>query len=127
MICPVEIARDLSAFRAVRVREHGNHVLLPEGRDGAGDESTGSDFAGHGEADHVVASSGDHRHQRSAHAALARALRDLEPISRVRKQDAETRQPCTSSDAYARNPGAVSGENNTSPISPQNPRYRPPI
>src|SRR5438132_2639211 len=46
MICPVEIARDLSAFLAVRVGEHGRHVLLPEGRDGAGDESTGSDFAG---------------------------------------------------------------------------------
>src|SRR5438445_4735885 len=44
MICPVVIARDLSAFLAVRVREHGRHVLLPEGRDGAGDESTGSDL-----------------------------------------------------------------------------------
>src|SRR5260370_40900508 len=44
MICPVEIARDLCAFRAARVREHAKHVLLPEGRSGAGDESTGSDF-----------------------------------------------------------------------------------
>ena len=53
--CPVEIAGDVSAFREVRVGDHGKHVLLPEGRDGAGDESTGSDFAGHGEKDHVVA------------------------------------------------------------------------
>ena len=42
MICPVEIARDLSAFRAARVGEHAEHVLLHAGRDGAGDESTGS-------------------------------------------------------------------------------------
>ena len=74
MMCPVEIARDLSAFQAVRVGEDGRHVLLPEGGDGAGDESAGSDFAGHGEEDHVVASSADHRHQRPAHAALARRL-----------------------------------------------------
>src|SRR6266446_6060366 len=46
MICEAEIASDLSAFRAARVREHAEHVLLHEGRDGAGDESTGSDFAG---------------------------------------------------------------------------------
>jgi transposase len=51
MICPVEIARDLSAFQAARVRDHAKHDLLPEGRSGAGDESTGSDFAGHGEED----------------------------------------------------------------------------
>ena len=30
----------MSAFRAVRVGEHGRYVLLPGGRDGAGDEST---------------------------------------------------------------------------------------
>jgi len=35
MICPDERARDMSAFRAVRVGEDGRHVLLPEGRDGA--------------------------------------------------------------------------------------------
>src|ERR1017187_7852352 len=64
MICPIEIAGDLSAFQAVRVGEHGWHVLLLEGRDGAGDESTGSHLASHGEEDHVVASSGDHRHMR---------------------------------------------------------------
>ena len=40
MICPVEIARDLSAFQAVRVGKHGWHVLFLEGRDGAGDGST---------------------------------------------------------------------------------------
>ena len=60
MICPVEIARDMSAFQAVRVRDHAKHGFLHEGRDGAGHESTGSDFAGDGETDHVVAGSGDH-------------------------------------------------------------------
>src|SRR5207245_1128952 len=45
MICAAVIARDLSAFLAVRVRVHGRHVLLPEGREGAGDERTVSDFA----------------------------------------------------------------------------------
>src|SRR5260370_25933829 len=44
MICPVEIARDLCAFRAARVRENAKHVLVHEGSSGAGDESPGSDF-----------------------------------------------------------------------------------
>src|SRR6266853_3562362 len=74
MICPVEIARDLSAFRAVRVRDHAKHGFLLEGRDGAGDESTGSDLTGDGKTDYLVAGGGDHRHQRPAHASLAGAL-----------------------------------------------------
>jgi hypothetical protein len=64
----------MSVFRAMRVGDHGRHDYLLEGRDGAGDESTGSHFAGHGEEDHVVVRSGDHRHQRPADAALARAI-----------------------------------------------------
>src|ERR1035437_1434766 len=55
MICPVEIASDVAAGQAARVGEHGGHVLLHAGREGADDEGTGSDFAGHGEEDHVVA------------------------------------------------------------------------
>ena len=55
MICPVEIARDVSALQAARVGDHGKHGFLLEGRGGAGDESTGSDFAGHGEEDYMVA------------------------------------------------------------------------
>ena len=34
---------------------------LPEGRDGAGDESTGSDIAGDGEEDYLVSGGGDYR------------------------------------------------------------------
>ncbi|PYX73178.1 MAG: hypothetical protein DMG72_13470 [Acidobacteria bacterium] len=34
------------------------HVLSLEGRHGAGDESSGSDFAGDGEVHHLVASGG---------------------------------------------------------------------
>ena len=75
MICPVEIARDLSAFRAARVGDHAKHGFLLEGRDGAGDESTGSNFAGYGEEDQLVASGGDHRHQRPADATLAELRR----------------------------------------------------
>ena len=51
--------------------------LLPEGRGGAGDESTGSDLASDGEEDHLVAGGGDHRHQRPTDAALAGALRGV--------------------------------------------------
>jgi len=54
MMRPVEIARDMSAFQAVRVRDHAKHGFLPEGRDGAGHESTGSNLAGDGETDHKV-------------------------------------------------------------------------
>src|SRR5215469_8254807 len=71
MICPVEIARDVSALRAVRVGDHGKHGFLFEDRDGAGNERTGSDFTGDGEEDYLVASGRDHRDQRPAHAALA--------------------------------------------------------
>src|ERR1700687_3503627 len=75
MICPVEIAHDMSALRAVRIGDHAEHGDLSEGRDGAGNESTGRDVAGDGEEDHVVAGGGDSGHQRPAHAAVAGALR----------------------------------------------------
>ena len=62
-------------MRAARVGDHAKHGSLPEGRDGAGDESTRSDFAGDGEEDHVGASGGDYRAVRTASiAALAAAL-----------------------------------------------------
>src|SRR6202162_5630678 len=75
MICPVEIAHDMSALRAVRIGDHAEHEDLAEGRDGAGNESTGRDVAGDGEEDHVVAGGGDSGHQRPAHAAGAGAAR----------------------------------------------------
>src|SRR5271157_4919 len=75
MICPVEIAREMSAFRAVRIGDHAEHGSLSEGRDGAGDESTGRDVAGDGEEDHLVAGGGDTGHQRAAHATMAGTLR----------------------------------------------------
>src|SRR5437588_6042722 len=75
MICPVEIAHEMSALRAVRIGDHAEHGSSSEGRDGAGDESTGRDIAGDGEEDYLVAGGGDSGHQRSAHAAVAGALR----------------------------------------------------
>jgi hypothetical protein len=39
------------------VAEHGPYVVLLEDRDGAGNESTGSHFAGEGEKDHGMAGS----------------------------------------------------------------------
>ena len=77
MICPVDIASEMSALRAARVGDHGEHGLLLEGRGGAGDEGTGSDFAGHGEEDHVVAGGRDPRISDRHHAALAGALRGV--------------------------------------------------
>src|SRR5262252_9366452 len=74
MICPVEIAHEMSALRAARMREHVKHGLLPKGRDGAGDESTGRDVAGDGQEDYLVAGSGDTGHQQPAYAAVAEAL-----------------------------------------------------
>ena len=75
MICPVDLASDLSAWRAAGVGDYGRYGLLLTGRDGAGDEGTGSNFAGDGEEDHLVASSRDHRHHGPIDAALAGALR----------------------------------------------------
>src|SRR5215469_7344024 len=57
------------------MREHVKHGLLPEGRDGAGDESTGRDVAGDGQEDYLVVGRGDTGHQRLAYAAVAGALR----------------------------------------------------
>jgi hypothetical protein len=39
------------------VAEHGPYVVLLEDRDGAGNESTGSHFAGGGEKDHAMVGS----------------------------------------------------------------------
>jgi len=75
MICPVEIAQEMSALRAVRMREHAKHGLLPEGRDGAGDERTGRNVAGDGQEDYLVARSGDTGHKRPKYAAVAGTLR----------------------------------------------------
>ena len=63
MICPDELAHELSALQAARVGDHAKHGKLLEGCDGAGDESTGRDIAGNGEEDNLVSGSGDHRHQ----------------------------------------------------------------
>jgi hypothetical protein len=55
MICPVSIASDMSALQAARVGDHGRHGVLHAGRSGAGNEGTGSNFAGDGKEDNVPA------------------------------------------------------------------------
>jgi len=74
MICPVEIASNVSALQAAGVGDHGRHGVLHAGRSGPGDEGTGSNFAGDGKEDYVVASGGNHRDQRPADAAMAGTL-----------------------------------------------------
>jgi hypothetical protein len=46
----------MSALRAGRVGDHGEHGFLFEDRHGAGDESSGSIVAGDGEENHMVSS-----------------------------------------------------------------------
>ena len=99
MICPLEIASDLSALRAARVADHGKHGWLLEGRDGAGDESAGSDFTGDGETDHLVAGGGDRRHQRPLDAAVAGRLpgvwlRKRSVGLRIRSREGDSEDQC---------------------------------
>src|SRR5437764_10313918 len=66
MICP------LSQQRSWKVRlGFGIQPNVYELRDGADDEGARSAVARHGEEDHLVASSGDHRSERAHDAALA--------------------------------------------------------
>ncbi len=51
------LAREMSAFHKRPAVDHlpgGRRDGLRQGRDGAGDEGTGSDFAGHQQADSLV-------------------------------------------------------------------------
>src|SRR5216684_8491227 len=75
MICPVKIAGDLSALAGGESRRRWKDGLLLEGRGGAGNEGTRSDFKSFSQEDNLVAGSGDHRDQRPIDAALASALR----------------------------------------------------
>src|SRR4030042_6417710 len=78
MKCPVELARDLSAEGVDRVNPSGGRrddEGIPGRRLGAGDEGTGSDSAGDGEEDYLVAGGGDHRPIGPEYAAVAVALR----------------------------------------------------
>jgi len=54
MICPEDVANELSALRAAVLGDDAKHGCLDEGRGGAGDAGAGSDSTGDGEADHVV-------------------------------------------------------------------------
>src|SRR5229473_8005114 len=110
MICPVEIAHDMSALRAARIGDHAKHGFLPEGRDGAGDESTGRDVAGDGEEDHLVAGGGDTRHQRSAYAAVAGALRGRGLQRAVRQASWQAVESSGAGDHGGASVRALSGE-----------------
>ncbi len=62
MICPVELARDMSAFQAARVGDNTEHVLLT-GRLAVewAMEVQEVILQTHGQENHVVAGHGDHR------------------------------------------------------------------
>jgi hypothetical protein len=65
MICPVELAHEMSAFvvrLGVEMPAGGRHDFLPGVRRGAGDESTGRDVASDGQEDHLVAGRRDPGH-----------------------------------------------------------------
>ena len=50
MICPVEIASDMSALQAVRVGDHGGIIVsYTQAAVERSNEGTGSDITGHGE------------------------------------------------------------------------------
>jgi hypothetical protein len=76
MICPVELADEVSAL------EGPGKSFMPVWRDeaehrdrvGAGDENTRSNVAGDGQTDYMVASGRDHRDQLPTDAAVAAAV-----------------------------------------------------
>ena len=74
MICPVEIASDLSAWRAARVGDHAKHCGLLKGRGGAGMKVQEVILRAMAKKITWVAGRRDYRHQRPADAALAGAL-----------------------------------------------------
>src|SRR5258708_7133471 len=92
MICPVKLAHEVSALRAGEVADHRGYGLLLKDRDGAGNESAGSDFAGLSQKDYLVASSRDHRHQRRADAAWERALQGAGVVAREGKRGVYRKQ-----------------------------------
>src|SRR6266567_2194751 len=110
MICPVELASDVSAWRAARVGDHGEHGKLLEGRDGAGDASTRSDIAGDGEEDHVVAGGGDHRDQRPADATVAGGVRRVRVPRPVRPAAGKAFAEAGAGEDVGTGVDAVSGE-----------------
>src|SRR6266567_830746 len=100
MICPVELASDVSAWRAARVGDHGEHGKLLEGRDGAGDA----------EEDHVVAGGGDHRDQRPADATVAGGVRRVRVPRPVRPAAGKAFAEAGAGEDVGTGVDAVSGE-----------------
>ena len=72
MICPVEFTHELSALKKRRgILEVANLTAVPRGGNGADDETTRRAIEGHGEEDHLVGSSRNHRGDRSDNEAMA--------------------------------------------------------
>lgn len=99
MICPVEIASEMSAFKVGHGRGscRRGHEKLLWGRRGTGDENPRSFIAGDGEEDHVVAGGGNHRDIGPEHEAgavrAARLRRVVRPAAR--EAESEVRAPAT--------------------------------
>jgi hypothetical protein len=78
MICPHELARELSAFdrgepKALNPRRKRRGKAVRGSRGGASDESAGSDHEGNGQTNHLVGGGRDSGHPRSDDETLARA------------------------------------------------------
>ena len=105
MICPVEIADDMSALRVVRMGDHAEHGSLSEAAMERAMKVQDVMLQRDGEEDHVVAGGGDTGHQRPAHAAdsgtLAATLAHNSHRAKLRTSDSRAQTCCH--DAIQRN------------------------
>ena len=77
MMCPVKLANEVSGLSGTvsSSMTRCGHEATERSRSGAGDETTGCNVEGDGQADHLVSGSADPGHQLPVDAALEDALR----------------------------------------------------
>ena len=102
MICPTELARNLSAFHGkgckVRSEVINAERAVPDGRSGADDEGEGNCDASDVETDHVVAGGGSSWCEHSDHATDEKRMaeggirRPVRPTSETAKSEASARK-----------------------------------
>jgi len=77
MMCRVELASDLVRFASGKGKSMHSMASYTKAAMERATKVQEVNFAGHGQEDRMVASGGDYRHQRPAHATLAGALRGV--------------------------------------------------